>query len=220
MWSRKVWIGVAVVVAVAAAGAAPARAVDPSVYPEPAWPVPTERMPALPTFPVLIRGDEPGVSVRLVTGTGEGIPCGARCTLELPHGRYRVVATAPNGSLSTQYLHVSRPSDVTVTPQNKAARNTGFTFMGLGVAGIGAGAGMTAVWLWWRMVLGFSCGEGGSPCDDSDYPPKWLLPAGLVSLGAGLALGATGLILWRKNAHAEVIVRPLGSSGLALTGSF
>ena len=90
------------------------------------------------------------------------------------------------------------------------------------------------------MVLGFSCGEGGSPCDDSDEPPRWLLPTGLVALGGGLALGATGLILWRKNAHAGVSVRNLGAAsllpdrvrlqllpvaaprftGLALTGSF
>ena len=228
MWSRRVWTVAAVAVVAATVGAGRAQAQD------------FDREPALPTFPVAIRGAEPGVSVRLVGGTGEEIPCGERCVLELPVGRYRVLATAPNGRLSKQYLDVSRPSDVTVTPQDYAARNTGFVLMGVGLGGIGAGAGMTAVWLWWSMVVGFSCGEGGSPCDDSDKPPRWLLPTGLVALGGGLALGATGLILWRKNAHAGVSVHRLGAAsllpdrvglhllpvaaprftGMALTGSF
>ena len=202
MGSRRVWIVVAVALVAASAVPARARAQD------------LDREPAVPTYPVVIRGDEPGVAVRLAGGTGEEIPCGERCVLELPVGRYRVFAMAPNGRVSKQYLDVSRPSDVTVTPQDYAARNTGFVLMGFGVGGIGAGAGMTAVWLWWRMVVGFSCGEGGSSCDESDNPPRWLLPTGLVALAGGLALGATGLILWRKNAHARVNVNHLGAASL------
>jgi hypothetical protein len=84
--------------------------------------------------------------------------------------------------------------------------------------------------------------SGLSECVGScaDHPPRWMWYAGGASLGAGLALGVTGVIVWRANAHATVRSTPLDDTppppydarlrltpaagrqwaGLALTGRF
>ena len=141
----------------------------------------------------------------------------------------------PDGRASARNVFIAAPSRLTVTPHNQTARVTGIVLMPVGIASAGAGL----VMLWWaglKFVFARLAGCNGGDC--SAELPGWLVPTGVVALGAGVAVGLTGLVLWRSNAHAEVKMDPLAPprarrrpiapaavaglrwTGLALTGSF
>jgi hypothetical protein len=219
MWSRRVWIIAAVVVA-ARAGAARAQSVGGNV----------------PRFPVELESSEPGVSLG-IGGVAPELPCGERCVLELPEGRYRVVATRADGRRSAGFFVLRGPSQVTVTPHNHAARTAGFVLMP-------AGAGTAAVGLallWWagfKWVMLRLAGCGGDCYDRETSDIFW--PGGAIVLGAGAVIGLTGVFVWKANANAGTDVKPLAQqpardrgprvgllpaagprwAGLALTGTF
>jgi hypothetical protein len=215
---RPRWTSIAAVVAlvtVAAVGRARAQAVEP-----------------VPRLPVQVEAGAPDVTVR-ITGPGVDVPCGARCDTELPAGQYRVLATSADGRASARNVFIGEPLRLTVTPHNQAARVTGIALMPVGVAGAGAGL----VMLWWAGLKFIFLRLAGCSGDCSAELPGWLVPAGLISLGAGVAVGVTGVVLWRSNAHADVKMNPLAPpppraqlrlrpvaglrwTGLALTGSF
>lgn len=209
-------LGAAVIATLAAGGRARAQAVEP-----------------VPRLPVEVEAGAPDVTVR-ITGPGVDVPCGARCAAELPPGQYRVLATGPDGRASARNVFIAYPSRLTVTPHNQTARVTGIVLMPVGIASAGAGL----VMLWWaglKFVFGRLAGCSG---DCSSERPGWLVPTGLVALGVGVAVGVTGVVLWRSNAHAEVKMDPLAAprargaqlrlrpiaglrwTGLALTASF
>jgi hypothetical protein len=217
MLSRRASIGVALALATVAAGGR-ARA---------------ESAELVQRFPVQFEAGAPGLSIRVV-GLGFDIGCGERCAAELMAGQYAVRVTSPDGHVSSKNVFILTPSRLTVTPHNQTARVTGVVLGGVGAAGVGAGV----VLLWWA---GFKwvflrMAECSGQC--SDDLPGWLVPTGLIALGAGAALGTTGLLLWRSNAHAHVDVQPLAPvptpgawlrlrpvagprwSGLALTAAF
>ena len=231
MAARKVSIGFAVALAcTAVTGQARAQATSSPPLP----PAPTGAEVAGPTFPVEIEGNRPGLQIRL-TGTSVDRPCGERCALTLPKGRYRVEVTAPDGRASAQYLFIRRPSKVTVTPHNHTARVAGFVLMPAGLAGIGVG-GVILFYGFWRSVTTSFAGCNG--CDEGTTLPSWVWPGGAIVAGAGMVVGVTGLVLWQLNRHAGVDVTPLEAprasrtrlrltpaagprwTGLALTGSF
>lgn len=186
-----------------------------------------------PVIPIEVEAGTPDATVR-ITGPGVDVPCGARCTAELPPGQYRVQTTAPDGRASARNVFIDAPSRLTVTPHNQTARVTGIVLMPVGIGSAGVGL----VLLWWaglKWVFG-SLAECSGTC--TDELPSWLVPTGLAALGVGVAVGLTGLVLWRSNAHAGVKVDPLSPAqapraqlrlrpvgglrwnGLALTASF
>jgi hypothetical protein len=187
-------------------------------------------------FPVEFQGGAPGLSVR-VTGLGFDIQCGERCAAELMPGQYAVRVTSPDGRVSSRNVFIDTPSRLTVTPHNQTARVTGFVLGGVGAGGIGAGVVLLfwAGFKWFFLRLDTECPPPGQCSDDL---PGWLVPTGLIALGAGAAIGTTGLLLWRSNAHARVDTEPLAIpsarggwlrlrpvagprwSGLALTAAF
>jgi hypothetical protein len=183
-------------------------------------------------FPVQFEGGAPGVSIRVI-GLGYDLRCGERCAAELMPGQYAVRVTSPDGRLSSKNVFIGTPSRLTVTPHNQTARVTGLVLGGVGVGGVGAGV----VLLWWAGLkwIFLRLAECSGQC--SDDLPGWLVPTGLIALGAGAAIGTTGLLLWRSNAHAKVEIEPLAPpapraslrlrpvagprwSGLALTATF
>jgi len=186
-----------------------------------------------PVIPIEVEAGEPDATVR-ITGPGVDVPCGARCTAQVPPGQYRVQTTAADGRASARNVFIDAPSRLTVTPHNQTARVTGIVMMPVGLATAGVGL----VMLWWaglKFVFGRLAECSGDCTTDV---PSWLVPTGLAALGVGVAVGLTGLVLWRSNAHAGVKVDPLSGgsapraqlrlrtvtglhwSGLALTGSF
>ena len=213
--SRKVSIAVAVAVAAIATGApAHAQADGPAVV------------------PVEISATQQGASVQLRGVHGE-IPCGERCTLQLPQGQYRVFIRDRDGNQSVQRLTVLAPANLVVSPANHDDKVLGIGLFVGGIVGTAAGA----IALYFAMLDTFF--SGLSDCDSScSGLPTWTWYAGGISLAAGLALGTTGLILWRTNVHAAIGTRPLGApplpaaglrvtpaagrqwAGLALTGRF
>jgi hypothetical protein len=230
VWVRKVSIGLAVaLVCTASTGTARAQAAPPS----PAFPpAPTEAVGR--TFPVELEGSRPGLTIRLIGPTVD-LPCGERCALTLPKGRYRVEVTAPDGRASFQYLFIRKPSKITVTPRNHTARVAGFVLMPVGLAGIGVG-GVILFYGFWRSVTTSFAGCNG--CDEGSTLPSWVWPGGAIIAGAGMVIGVTGLVVWQTNRYAGVDVTPLEAPqasrtrlrltpaagprwmGLALTGSF
>jgi hypothetical protein len=186
-----------------------------------------------PVIPIEVEAGTPDATVR-ITGPGVDVPCGARCTAEVPPGQYRVQTTAADGRASARNVFIAAPSRLTVTPHNQTARVTGIVLMPVGLATAGAGL----VMLWWaglKFVFGRLSECSGDCTTDI---PSWLVPTGLAALGVGVAVGLTGLVLWRSNAHAGVKMDPLSPpsragaqlrlqpaaglrwSGLALTASF
>jgi hypothetical protein len=160
---------------------------------------------AVPRHPVEFQASGPDVSIG-VTGVAVDLPCGQRCVLELPEGRYRVLATRPGGVRSAEFLVVSGPSHVTVTPHNRAARITGFVLMPAGAGTAAAGV----VLLWWagfKWVMLRLAGCGGNCYDRETSDIFW--PGGAYALGAGAVIGLTGVAIWRLNAHADLDVTPL-----------
>jgi len=219
VWWRSVSIGVAIALVTAGSGAARAQSLADTV----------------PRFPVELESSRPGVSVG-VEGVGLELPCGERCVLELPEGRYRVLATRPDGQRSAEFFVVRGPTRVTVTPNNPAGRMAGFVLMpaGAGTAGVGL------VLLWWAgfkwiMLRLASCDSDCFNRETSDI--FW--PGGAIVFGAGVVIGLTGVAIWKANQHAELDVKPLAQQpardrprvgllpvagprwgGLALTGAF
>jgi hypothetical protein len=186
--------------------------------------------PAL--VPVEISATQQGASIQLRGVHGE-IPCGERCALQLPQGQYRVLIRDRDGNQSVQRLTLMLPANLVVSPANHDDKVLG---IGLFVGGIVATvAGVIALYV--AMLDTFF--SNVSDCDSScSGLPTWTWYAGGISLAAGLALGTTGLILWRTNVHAAIGTRPLGApplpaarlrvtpagghqwAGLALTGRF
>jgi hypothetical protein len=215
----KVSIALAVALAVIGAGArAHAQAIGPP-----------------PVFPVQISTTQPGATI-VLKGPGGDIACGERCSLELPQSRYKMVLKDADGTLSTQKLFVEMPTSATVTPPSPGMRSIGITIMVVGLAGIVVGGFLFARVLGQKFVETIARDCAG-PCMDEDVPTSTWIVAG-ASLGAGLALGATGLVIFRKNSHALVDISPLGPpradtarlrltpaagprwAGLGLTGGF
>jgi hypothetical protein len=155
-----------------------------------------------PTFPVRISTTQPGATV-LLRGPQGDIDCDERCALTLPQSSYKMIVRDANGHLSTQRLDVAAPTDATVTPPNHGVRTFGIVLglTGVVMAAVGAVTLLVAVWL--RAVERIDC--DGMACTSDDVP-SWMWYGGGFGVAAGLALGATGLILWRQNAHADVRV--------------
>jgi hypothetical protein len=62
------------------------------------------------------------------------------------------------------------------------------------------------------MLVGtLSAGECGMPSCPAPHFATSTYVIGGASLGAGLALGAAGFVVWRRNYHAAVRVEPLGA---------
>jgi hypothetical protein len=186
-----------------------------------------------PAIPIEVEAGAPDATVR-ITGLGVDVPCGARCRAEVPAGQYRVQTTAADGRASARNVFIDAPSRLTVTPHNQTARVTGIVMMPVGIGSAGVGL----VLLWWaglKWVFGRLAECSGDCTTDI---PSWLVPTGLAALGVGVAVGLTGLVLWRSNAHAGVQIDPLSPpqapraqlrlrpvsglhwSGLALTAAF
>ena len=180
----KVSIAMAAAVAVIAAGArASAQAIG-----------------APPDLPVEISAGQPGTTI-MVRGPQGEVACGERCGLTLPLGTYKMIVKDRDGYLSTQKLDVTMATRATVTPPEHATRILGITSGVVGLAAAAAGAITLCLALFVRAVERIDC--GGMECQTDDVP-SWTWYAGGISLGAGLALGVTGLVLWRQNAHATV----------------
>lgn len=158
----------------------------------------------VPRLPVEVEADVPDVTVR-ITGPGVDVPCGARCVADLLPGQYRVEARGADGRASARNVFIREPLRLTVSPHNQTARVTGIVLMPVGVASAGAGL----VLLWWAGLKFIFLRLAECSGDCSSDLPGWLVPTGLVALGAGVAVGLTGLILWRSNAHASVKMDPL-----------
>lgn len=190
--TRKVAIALAVVVGVIAwGGQARAQAIG-----------------SPPVFPVHLSATQPGATITL-QGPGGDIACGERCALELPQSGYKMVVKDADGILSTQKLFVEMPTRATVTPPDPGMRTIGITMMSVSLAGIVVGGFLFAKILGQKFVetIGQDC---AGPCTYEDVSTTRWIVAG-ASLGAGLALGATGFVLLRKNRHAIVDTSPLAA---------
>jgi hypothetical protein len=192
--SRKVSVAMAIVVgAIACAGRAQGQALT-----------------APPVFPVEISTTQTGATVAL-EGPGGDIACGARCALELPQSRYKMVVKDADGVLSTQKLVVEMPTSARVTPPDPGMRSVGITIMVVGLAGVVVGGFLLGKILGQKFIETIAQDCAG-PCRNEDVSTTRWIVAG-ASLGAGLALGATGFVIFRKNRHAIVEATPLGVKG-------
>ena len=188
-----------------------------------------------PGIPVEITAPQPGSTVTLLGPQGE-IPCGERCALNLPQSLYRLVVRSADGSLSKQKLFIRMPMSATVTPPDRGTRTMGIVIMAVGLAGVVVGSALLAQILGQKFVETISQDCAG-PCMNEDVATsRWILAG--ASLGAGLAIGATGLYLFRKHSHAIVDTSAPGAppardarlrltpaagprwAGLGLNGSF
>jgi len=162
--------------------------------------------------PVEISATQQGASIQLRGPTGE-IPCGERCALQLPQGQYRVFVSDRDGYTSAQRLTLVMPANLIVSPANHGDKVLG---IGLFVGGIVAtAAGVVMLYL----AMLDSAFSGFSDCNSScSGLPSWSWYAGGISLAAGLALGTTGLLMWRTNVHAAIGTRPLGAPPLPRAG--
>lgn len=188
---RKVSIALAVAIGVIAIGdpAANAQALAPP-----------------PVFPVQISATQPGATMTLTGPTGD-IACGGRCALELPQSRYKLVVKDADGVLSTQRLVVEMPTSATVTPPDSGMRTIGVTVMVVGLVGVVVGGFMLGRIVGQKFVetIGQDC--AGTCINEDVSTTRWVV--GGVSLGAGLAIAATGFVLIRNNAHPVVQTAPL-----------
>ena len=175
---RKVSIAMAVAVALAAtAGRSSGQALAPS-----------------PVFPVEISATQPGVQIRL-RGPGGDIPCGARCLLDLPQRDYVLLVNDAAGNYSKQNLIVAMPTRAAVTPPHATASRLGVASMLVGLAGMAAGG----VLLYVSAVQQSGSGCNVFYCSGSVPRSRWIEGGSLM--GVGLALGLSGLIVWRENIH-------------------
>jgi len=179
-----------------------------------------------PMLPVEIGAAE-GAAFIQVQGPGGPIECGTHCSVELPHGRYRLVVRDTENHLSTQYLFVEQSSRFTVAPANRGARIGGIVLMGTGIAA--AAVGGLVLWI---TAIGHTLGDCVEPCN-RDWPHAQLY-GGAITLAAGAAVAVTGLVIWRSNVHAVVDqttpsagarlrlapIAGLHLAGLGLTGRF
>jgi len=159
-----------------------------------------------PVFPVQITATQPGATIVLRGPTGD-ITCGEHCALELPQSRYKLVVADAHGVLSTQRLVVEMPTSATVTPPDPGMRTIGITVMVVGLVGVVVGGVLLGGILGQKFVetIGQDC---AGPCTYEDVSTtRWLVAGG--SLAAGLAVGATGFVVLRRNSHAVVEVGPL-----------
>ncbi len=212
--SRKVSVALAVAVAaIATGGRARAQATAPP-----------------PVIPVEIDAGE-GASLIQLSGPGGSIPCGTHCSLGLAQGRYRLIVTDARGNVSAQWLPVSQPSRLIVTPASRGTRIAGIVVMGVGIGVAAVGA-----FVLWATFIGHFFGDCFGDCGDTW--PRGQLYGGAITLAAGTAVGVTGLVVWRRNVHAVVDeaspAPPAGAAarlrlapvaglrwaGLGLTGSF
>jgi hypothetical protein len=199
-----------------------------------------QALAAVPVFPVEIVVTQPGARIVLRAPGGE-ILCGERCVLNLPQSSYKMVVQDRDGSLSTQKLFVEMPTRAAVTPADPGTRRLGVVMMGVGLAGMVVGYVVFLAILFRKWTE--SAGYCGGDCPTTDFDTSTYVLAG-ASLGVGLALGVTGMVMWRRNSHAEVRTSLLGApptptaapssdvrlrltpaagprwAGLALTGSF
>lgn len=153
-------------------------------------------------FPVEVSAARPGAFIT-VRGAGLEIPCAARCVLHLPQHQYRIIIRDADGHESAEALNIFHPIALSVSPGDHGNKMLGIGLFAGGVAAVVAGA--AAFYLALRDHSSYELGECGSGC--SDVAP-WRWYAGGVSVAAGLALGAGGLVIWHKNAHAVVDARP------------
>ena len=213
--SRKVSAALAVAVAAIATGGA-ARA---------------QAMEAPPVVDVDIDAGE-GASLIQLQGPGGSFQCGTHCSLGLAQGRYRLIVVDPRGNASAQWLSVSQPSRLTVTPASRGARIAGIAVMAVGI-----GAAAVGAFVLWATFLGHYLADCLDPDCRNDWP-RGQLYGGAITLAAGAAVGVTGLVIWRRNVHAVVDeaspAPPAGAAarlrllpvaglrwaGLGLTGNF
>jgi hypothetical protein len=179
-----------------------------------------------PALPIEIGGAEGAAFIQL-QGPGGPIECGTHCSVELPHGRYRLIVRDTENHLSTQYLSVEQSSRFTVAPANRGARIGGIVLMGTGIAA--AAVGGLVLWI---TFIGHTLADCAGDCSD-DWPHGQLY-GGAITLAAGAAVAVTGLVIWRSNVHAVVDQTTPGASaglrlapiaglrlaGLGLTGNF
>jgi hypothetical protein len=161
-----------------------------------------------PVFPVQISATQPGATITLRGPAGD-IACGGRCALELPQSRYKLVVKDADGVLSTQKLNVDMPTSATVTAPDPGMRTIGIAIMVVGLAGVAVGGFVLGKILGQKFVetIGQDC---AGPCTNEDVSTtRWIV--GGASLGAGLAIAASGFILMRRNSHAVVEIGPLST---------
>ena len=155
-----------------------------------------------PPVPVEITATEPGSSI-LVRGAGRDLPCGERCVLYLPQHQYRVLIRDSEGHGSATALNILDPTSLAVSPANYYEKVRG---VGLFVGGVVATAvGIAVLFLAAHDDSNYASGA----CPRCSETPSWEWYAGGAALATGVALGTTGMFVWRKNTHARIQTRPL-----------
>ena len=182
-----------------------------------------------------ISGTEAVQSIELRDGKGDPMDCGDECTADVRPGPLYFFVKDREGHQTRARLDVDGPSRVTVTPGNNDARVTGGALFVVGLAAVAIGGTTTVTGAVGRVLDGY-CTNG---CTEEHDWGQWLI-AGGITLTAGLAIGATGLVLWRRygaaglsetpavpppppSSAARLRLTPVGGprwTGLALSGSF
>lgn len=136
--------------------------------------------------------------------------CGDECTVDVRPGRLYLFVKDREGNQTRARLEVDGPSRVTVTPGNNNARVTGGALFAVGLAAVAIG-GSTIVSAFVGHGLEGPCTNG---CSREHDWGQWLI-AGGITLTAGLAIGATGLVLWRRYGTAGLSETPAPPSSAA-----
>ena len=177
-------VGIAVAVAAASAGAGCAHAPDPP-----------------PLHRIEVRGTDAVKSIELRTQHGAPMDCGDECAVDVRPGPLYLLVKDKQKSKTVARLDVSGPRQVTAAPGNNHARVLGgaLTIIGVGAVAIG---GTTMVGGLGVRILKTSCSEY---CQDESENAALV---GGITLAAGLATGAAGLVLWRGYGTARVSETP------------
>jgi len=155
--------------------------------------------------PVEFAATERGASIE-VGGGGRRYPCGERCVLTLPPRQYRLWIRDPEGHGSSTALDFLEPTSFTISPADYYEKVHGVGLFVGGIVATAVGVGL--------LFLASSQDHRAGTCDRCGESPRWQWYAGGAAMAAGLAVGARGLFIWRRNAHPIVETRPLGAPPL------
>jgi hypothetical protein len=184
-----------------------------------------------PLHRIEVQGTDAVKSIELRTQHGAPMDCGDDCAVDVRPGPLYVLVRDKQNSKTVARLDVPGPTHVTVAPGNNHARVLGgaLTIVGIGAVALGGTSMVAAVVRPWPT----------SYCDQAceEDQDRWLM-SGAITLAAGLATGAAGLVLWRRYGTAQVSEAPVAApppeaaqlrltpavgprwTGLALGGSF